>query len=124
MHTANAVPTATAAAAAADFIPINGAAFQQHQQPHNGRHVHHHHHHQRHFQQQQQHPHQPEQHTSNRFKRKREGSGEPAPAPGGGGGGEAAEGPLRQPAAPEMESPALRSPWVPPGKNYVNGILG
>ena len=121
MHTANAVPTATAAAAA-DFIPINGAAFQQHQ-PHIGRHVHHHaqhHHHQRHFQQ------QPEQHTSNRFKRKREGSGEPAPAPGGGGGGEAAEGPLRQPAPPppEMESPALRSPWVPPRKSYVNGILG
>ena len=108
MHTANAVPSA----AGADFISINGAALPGQNSRH-GHHVHHHHH-QRHFQQ-----HQPEQHTSNRFKRKREGSGEPTA-----GGGEALpEVQLRQ-SPQEMESPALRSPWVPPGKSYVTGILG
>ena len=117
MHTANAVPTV---AAAADFIPINGAPFQQHQQPQNGRHGHHHvhhHHHQRHhhFQQQQQlQPQQQAEHTSNRFKRKREGSGEPA--------ANDPEGGLLPQS--QLESPALRSPWVPPNKGYVTGILG
>ena len=57
------------------------------------------------------------------FKRKREGSGEPANAAAAAAGGEAPEGQLRQ-SPQEMESPALRSPWVPPGKSYVTGILG
>jgi hypothetical protein len=126
MHTSTASPPPppiNAVPPVADFISINAGPSQP-AWDHNGRLHNRHHHHQHHHY----HTNTLPDHLYNRSKRKRECSGAATTADLGDdcktekkAGDDAKVGDL-QPH--EMESPALRSPWVPPGREYATGVLG